>query len=264
MATVAETIRQEGASVYIPFMDMLMGYKFGYYDYNDYFDNSQPWLDVADAVFLVPGWETSTGTRREIVRADKSKIPVFTDISQLRSFLKPVIICIVGESGSGKTLMAEWFEHLFKYHLIQSYTTRPRRSPEENGHTFISEEQFDKFIFDKEEMIAFTKFGDYRYCCLRKDLNHYNTYVIDEVGIKMLKEKYSDDFHIYSIRVHAKDRKHYASPERYERDKGRYNMKDSEFDFVYHNSYDLSELLNFVKITQSHIMTDFVSKCMYE
>lgn len=264
MATVSESVRQEGASVYVPFTDILMGYKFGYYDYDDYFDNSQPWLDVADAVFLVPGWETSTGTRREIERADKQGIPVFTDIAQLRAFLKPVIVCIVGESGSGKTLLAEWFEQLYNFHLIQSYTTRPRRSPEENGHTFISEQQFDKFIFDKEEMIAFTKFGEFRYCCLRKDVKFYNTYVIDEVGLKMLKEKYSNDFHIYSIRVHAKDRKHYASPERYERDNGRYNMKDSEFDFVYHNSYDLSELINFVRVTQSHIMTDFISNCQYE
>jgi guanylate kinase len=264
MMETAESIRQLGVAPFIPGIDLLMGIKFGYYEYDDFFDCSQMWLDSSDFVYLTPQWEDSKGTRREIERAGKNGIPVFMEYDEVKEFLKPVIICIVGESGSGKTLMAEWFEKLFNYNLIQSYTTRPKRTRDENGHTFINDEQFDKFNFDNEEMIAFTKFGEYRYCCLKKDVKFYNTYVIDEVGLEMLKEKYSNEFHIYSIRVHAslKDRLSKTDDkDRVMRDEGRFLMKDNEFDFVYHNSYDLGKMINFVQITQNSVFSDFVSKC---
>jgi len=264
MMQVAEEVRQVGGSVYIPAIDLLMGLKFGYYDYNDYFDNSQPWLDASDAICLVPGWEDSNGTRREIDRADKHGIPVFSHIDQVKEFLRPLIVCIVGESGAGKTLMAETFENFYHYNLIQSYTTRPPRTPDENGHTFVTEEQFDKFTFDGEEMIAYTKFGAHRYCCLRRDVLEYNTYVIDENGLQMLRDRYEDDFHIYSIRIRANERirRTKTSPDRFNRDKGRFNFKDDAFDFVYHNSYDMKEMINFVKVTKQNIWADFINNCL--
>lgn len=264
MLDVAEQVRILGCSVYIPAIDLLSGIKFGYYDYNDYFDNSQPWLDASDAVCLVPGWEESKGTRREIDRADGHGIPVFSNIAQIEEFIKPLIICIIGESGSGKTLMAETFENFYKYHLIQSYTTRLPRVPDENGHTFITEAQFDKFQFENKEMIAYTKFGAFRYCCLRDDVHDYNTYVIDETGLTLLKKNYSDKFHIYSIRVKAdeKQRKLRVSPERLHRDKGQFIMSEKSFDFVYHNSYDMKEMITFVKITKQSIWADFITNCL--
>ena len=266
MMTTAESIRQLGCAVFVPAIDLLMGIKFGYYQYEDYFDGSQLWLDASDCVYLTPGWDESKGTRREIERAGKKGIPVFMEMEQIKEFLKPVIICVIGESGNGKTLMAEWFEKLFHYHLIQSYTTRPRRKPEENGHTFINEEQFDKFNYDGDEMIAYTKFGKYRYCCLRKDVQDYNTYVIDEYGFSHLREKYSDTFHLYSIRLKTEERQRRAhtSPDRMERDKGKFTLPDKEFDFVYHNNYDLGKLINFVQVTHNSINSDFVSKCLFK
>jgi len=263
MEQSAESIRQLGVAVFRPYLDLLSGLQHGYYDYDDYFDYSQPWLDSSDFVFLTPGWEDSVGTRREIYRAGKRGVPVFLSLEEVTEFLKPVVVCIVGESGSGKTLTAEWFERLFNYKLIQSYTTRPKRTPDENGHTFISNEIFD--ALHQEDMIAYTKFGEHRYCCLLKDVDYYNTYVIDEVGLQMLKERYSDRFHIYSIRMKAdeKKRKIVADPERFRRDKGRFTMKDSEFDFIYHNIYDLGKLINFVQVTHNSINSDFISKCLF-
>ena len=41
---------------------------------------SMAWLDVSDAVLLVPGWENSGGTRREIERAEQLGIPVFVNL----------------------------------------------------------------------------------------------------------------------------------------------------------------------------------------
>ena len=45
--------------------------------------NSLAWLDVSDALLLVPGWESSKGTKKEIERAGELGIPVFYSIHEL-------------------------------------------------------------------------------------------------------------------------------------------------------------------------------------
>lgn len=85
MMETAEQVRLAGFSVFVPAIDLLMGIKNGYKNYHDYFDNGQPWLMAADAVFLVPGWETSEGTAAEVITAGKLGIPVFTELSELEA-----------------------------------------------------------------------------------------------------------------------------------------------------------------------------------
>ena len=84
MMVTAEEVRLAGFSVFVPAIDLLMGIKFGYTDYHDYFDNGQPWLMAAEAVFLVPGWETSEGTKAELKTAAKEGIPVFSDLNEMK------------------------------------------------------------------------------------------------------------------------------------------------------------------------------------
>ncbi len=76
----ANTIRKMGYSVYVPCLDILMGLVFGDYEYGDYFNNSQPWLEKADIVYVIPGSEMSVGTQKEIKLAEASGIPVVRDI----------------------------------------------------------------------------------------------------------------------------------------------------------------------------------------
>jgi len=83
MIKCAEEVRKQGFAVYVPCIDFVMGMMFGSYDYNDYFDNSQPWLKSADAIFVCPGYETSTGTQREIATATERNIPVFFTMEDL-------------------------------------------------------------------------------------------------------------------------------------------------------------------------------------
>lgn len=146
---------------------------------------------------------------------------------------KPIIICIIGESGSGKSTLAEYIELQFGANLIQSYTTRARRTPAENGHTFISDEEFDKF--DKEDMLAFTEFGGHRYCCLKSDVKDDNLYVLDEFGYQYLKDNFSDDYEVHSIRVlcGATEREKRVGKQRVDRDKGKFNMRVNEFDYFW-------------------------------
>ena len=90
MMATAEEVRKAGYSVYIPCIDYTMGMMFGWTKYEDYFDNSQPWLEVANAVFLVPGWEMSSGTRREMERADVLDIPIFDSIEKMNEHFNGV------------------------------------------------------------------------------------------------------------------------------------------------------------------------------
>ena len=76
MIRCAVKIRRLGYDVYVPGIDILMGLIAGNYEYEDYFDNSQAFLRRADLVIVVPGWETSKGTKREIELAHKLGIPV--------------------------------------------------------------------------------------------------------------------------------------------------------------------------------------------
>jgi hypothetical protein len=90
MMVTAEQVRNAGYSVYIPAIDLTMGIMFGWENYEDYFDNSQPWLMVADAVFLTPGWETSPGTKKEMELADSLDIPIFSDLKAMNEFFSKV------------------------------------------------------------------------------------------------------------------------------------------------------------------------------
>lgn len=90
MVMWAEKVRLLGFAVFVPGIDFLQGVILGNWDYPDYFENSQPWLDVADAMFLTPGWENSTGTKREIERAKQHNIPIYSDIEQLAKELGSV------------------------------------------------------------------------------------------------------------------------------------------------------------------------------
>jgi len=87
MIVCAERVRRAGFGVFVPCLDLLMGIMLGDYVYDDYFYNSQVWLEKADAVFVCPGWKDSKGTIREIKYATELGIPVYFDIEILKEDL---------------------------------------------------------------------------------------------------------------------------------------------------------------------------------
>lgn len=152
---------------------------------------------------------------------------------------KKTIICIVGPSGSGKSFIATYYEAMYNVFLIQSRTTRLPRHEGEKGHMFVSNEEFDSY--KKEDMLAFTTFGDNRYCCLTQDVKDtISTYVIDEVGLKYLRQHFSDTFNIFAIRVVANEEKRLkkVDKQRILRDKGKFNMCLDEFDYIIYNDFN--------------------------
>lgn len=103
MIKTAREVRKLGYAVYVPCNDFLEGLVHGDFGYEDYFDNSQPWLCASDAMFLTPGWETSKGTLREIRLAEECDVPVFDNINQLRNYINDL------KQGYGDT----WFGYKF-------------------------------------------------------------------------------------------------------------------------------------------------------
>ena len=98
MIKTAREVRKHGYAVYVPCNDFLEGLVDGDFGYGDYFDNSQPWLKAADAVFLVPGWETSTGTKREMELAERFNIPIFSDMPSMNKHFGVLAVELIDDT----------------------------------------------------------------------------------------------------------------------------------------------------------------------
>ena len=53
-----------------------------------FYEFSLAWLEVSDAVYLIPGWQKSKGTLREVEFARERNIPIFEDIISLMKWSK--------------------------------------------------------------------------------------------------------------------------------------------------------------------------------
>lgn len=49
----------------------------------DYYDYSMAWLEVSDAILLVPGWQKSKGTKKEMERANELGLHIFYSLEDL-------------------------------------------------------------------------------------------------------------------------------------------------------------------------------------
>jgi len=81
-------IRELGFSTFCPGYDFLGGLVAGNWDYKNYFENNQLILERCDAIFLVPGYESSQGTQKEIRKAQRLDIPIFLDTSTMANYFK--------------------------------------------------------------------------------------------------------------------------------------------------------------------------------
>ena len=96
------------------------------------------------------------------------------------------IFLIVGCSGSGKTTITEQLEQRYGLKSIQSYTTRPKRYDDETGHTFVTDEEFDKLT----DYVAYTEFAGFRYCATAEQVEDNDLYIIDPKGVDFFMKSY--------------------------------------------------------------------------
>ena len=117
------------------------------------------------------------------------------------------IFLLVGESSSGKDSLANMLEK-DGYKVLKSYSTRPKRENETNTHIFISSEEVCKY---KDEIIAYTKIGEYEYFSTMPQLLESDIYIIDPNGVEYLKSKTKDiDIVTIYINVSEEERKYRA------------------------------------------------------
>lgn len=99
------------------------------------------------------------------------------------------IFLIVGCSGCGKTTITEQLEKRYGLKSIQSYTTRPKRFYDETGHTFVTDDEFDKLT----NYVAYTEFAGFRYCATAEQVEDNDLYVIDPKGVEFFINAYKGD-----------------------------------------------------------------------
>lgn len=153
---------------------------------------------------------------------------------------KKVIFGIVGESSSGKDSIANELEQQ-GYKVLKSYATRPRRLNESDTHIFISKEEVKQY---KDDMVAYTKIGEYEYFSTQQQLQECDIYIIDPRGIDYLKEKITN-IRIVTIYINVNEftriqRARLRSDNEIERIKRFIAEYDQFKDFKTHANFDYS------------------------
>ena len=151
-------------------------------------------------------------------------------------YMNNKILCIVGESGAGKTLASLHLQNKLGANVICSYTTRPPRITEIEGR----EHHFINIVPDPNELLAYANFAGYEYYALKTQVwGDCTVYVIDEEGLRNLREEHSDEYRIFSVyitRDWSKRRKSGVKSKRMERDSERQTLSMDEYDWVIENN----------------------------
>ena len=112
---------------------------------------------------------------------------------------KKPLICILGRTGSGKSTLAEALCQRYGLQQLRSYTTRSMRPGEEikSDHIFITPDEVSKY---QEQIVAYTKIGNYECFGTLDIVDGSDVYVIDPIGIASLRRSIKDR-PIYEIYV---------------------------------------------------------------
>lgn len=92
-------------------------------------------------------------------------------------------LLIIGRTASGKDTLADALRRACGMTFVKSCTTRPRRTPDEDTHVFLTTRQAEQLVRDA---VAYTRIGDYIYFTTAQQVMETEGYVIDPIGMSML------------------------------------------------------------------------------
>lgn len=84
----AGRVRKLGAAVYVPCQDILTSFATGGLKREEYLTHDLEWLEVCDALALVPGWGRSEGVKGELARAAQLGIPILLNLEAVKKYLQ--------------------------------------------------------------------------------------------------------------------------------------------------------------------------------
>ena len=97
---------------------------------------------------------------------------------------RKIVFLVIGRSGCGKDTLVNYMCQKYGLKKLKSYTTRPPRQNEEDTHIFISPEEVQKY---QDDIIAYTKIGEFEYFATKSQLKDINFYIIDPKGVQVLE-----------------------------------------------------------------------------
>lgn len=97
---------------------------------------------------------------------------------------RKIVFLVIGRSGTGKDTLVNYMCQKYGLKKLKSYTTRPPRQNEEDTHIFISPEEVKKY---QDDIIAYTKIGEFEYFATKSQLRDINFYIIDPKGVQDLE-----------------------------------------------------------------------------
>ena len=98
---------------------------------------------------------------------------------------RKIVCLVIGRSGCGKDTLVNYMCQKYGLKKLKSYTTRPPRQNEEDTHIFISPEDVEKY---RDDIIAYTKIGEFEYFATKSQLKDINFYIIDPKGVQDLEK----------------------------------------------------------------------------
>ena len=99
---------------------------------------------------------------------------------------------IVGRSGSGKTELTNVLAEHFNAKIVQSYTTREKREPNETGHIFATPKDYFK-AKAQNLVVAETIFSGNYYWAQSDQIEECDLYVVDPKGVEDVRTAYEND-----------------------------------------------------------------------
>lgn len=110
------------------------------------------------------------------------------NLKVLSLLFKNDLTLIIGRSGTGKSTLEEKLCRDYNLKSIKSYSTRPKRSPDEDSHIFINPSDVDKY----PNKIATTTINGNFYFATKEQLDESQLYVIDPIGLYKLSKNFPD------------------------------------------------------------------------
>ena len=104
---------------------------------------------------------------------------------------------IVGRTGAGKDYLSEQMQRRGLTAVI-SYATRPKRTPDENTHIFITPQEAEKY----KDRIAETKIGEFVYFATRRQVEESDIYIIDPKGLdELVRNMPKEEFVVIHVKT---------------------------------------------------------------